>query len=67
MNKLSGEKLRQVHEVVAFYQGIVLDAVEQEMPDRGRWLALRSRLLRAFGDRGLSNRLREILEAGVES
>lgn len=51
----------QLIEAVAFYQSLVLDCVQQELGDHPSWPGVRSRILRAFGDRGLTNRVREIM------
>ena len=56
------QTLDHLLEAVTFYQGIVLDNVEQELGDTPSWHPLRARLLKAFGDRGLAKRIRLILE-----
>jgi hypothetical protein len=55
------EILRQLLEVVSFYKGIVLDSVEQACGEDTNWTYIRSRLLKAFGDRGMEGRIREII------
>lgn len=49
-------------EALDYYRGIILDAVEQEFGHSESWPRVRSRLLKALGDRGLSNRIQIILE-----
>jgi len=41
----------------------VMDTVDLELGDKPNWQFIRARLLRSFGDRGLSGRIREILNA----
>ena len=48
-------------EVAGFYRGMVLDACEQELADSPRWQFLRSRLLKIFGERGLQQKILEIM------
>jgi hypothetical protein len=43
-------------------QGGVMDTFELELGDSPHWKSIRSRLLRCFGDRGLSARIIEILD-----
>jgi hypothetical protein len=64
MNKYNSE-LAQILEAVSLYRSIVMDAVEMEVGDSPDWPALRKRLLRAFGDKGLSRRVVEILTGEV--
>jgi hypothetical protein len=52
---------RGLLEVVDFYRGLILDMVEQELGGTDNWSFLRSRLLKAMGDRGLVGRLREVI------
>jgi len=54
--------LRRLLEVVDQYRSMILDPVEQEVGDSPNWKFLRSRLLKALGDRGLSGRIVEILD-----
>ena len=54
-------KLKQVVETVDFYRGIILDIAEQEWGESPHWSHLRSRLLKAFGERGLQGRITAIL------
>jgi hypothetical protein len=51
-----------IQEAVSFAQGIVLDAIEQEVP-RGSdgFNRLRSKVFRAMGERGLERRLERII------
>lgn len=58
-------ELTEVLEAIALYRSIVMDAVEMEIGESPRWPDLRSRLLRAFGNKGLSRRLAEILTEPV--
>lgn len=48
-------------EALAFYRGLILDSVEQELGGEANWPFLRGRLLKSMGDRGLAGRIREIL------
>ncbi len=41
----------------------VLEATEQELSESPRWNALRTRLLKYFGDRGLQGRIDELFAA----
>ena len=43
----------RILEIMDFYRGVILDAVEQEIGESSQWPFLRSRLLKALGDRGL--------------
>ena len=52
---------RQLLEVIDQYRSMIIDPIEQEMGDSPNWLYIRSRLLKALGDRGLSGRIREIV------
>jgi hypothetical protein len=51
----------QLLEVVDFYRGLILDAVEQEIGRSDNWTFVRARLLKALGDHGLVGRIRQIL------
>lgn len=59
---VSEKILEQLLESVNFYRGVVLDSVEQELGDTPNWKFMRTRILRAFGDRGLEGRICRILE-----
>lgn len=60
--KTTQKKLeRRLLEVVDQYRSMILDPVEQEIGDSPSWTYLRSRLLKALGDRGLAGRIREVL------
>lgn len=52
---------RQIIDVVDQYRSMILDPVEQEMGDSPSWKYVRSRLLKALGDRGLAGRLLEVI------
>jgi len=54
-------KLSKILEVIDLYRGIVMDSVEQEFGDHPNWKYLRARLLKAFGDRGLTKRVQDIM------
>ena len=54
-------------EVIDFYRGIILDAVEQNFGGDDDWPFLRKRLLKALGDRGLSGRITEIIRSEFKS
>ncbi len=55
-------KSREIFETVNFYRGLILDLIEQELSESKNWSYVRSRLLKALGDKGLEGRLRSILE-----
>ena len=50
-------------EVVDQYRSMILDPIQQELGNSPNWRFLRSRLLKALGDRGLVGRIREILDS----
>lgn len=52
---------RQLVEIIDFYRGLILDSVEQELGGSDNWTFVRSRLLKALGDRGLVGRVRQIV------
>ncbi len=54
---------RRLLEVVDQYRSMIMDPIEQELGDNPNWMYIRSRLLKALGDRGLSGRITEILES----
>ncbi|OGQ04173.1 MAG: hypothetical protein A2W61_07985 [Deltaproteobacteria bacterium RIFCSPLOWO2_01_44_7] len=54
-------KWQQIQEAIHLCRSFVLDSIELEVGDKPNWKYLRSRLLRAFGDRGLENRIQQIL------
>ena len=54
-------RLNVLIDAVSFCRSLVIDAVEFEIGDHPCWVQLRSRLLRAFGDKGLSRRISEIM------
>ena len=54
---------RGLRDTVDFYRGLILDMVEQENGGSSSWSFLRGRLLKALGDRGLSGRITEVLNA----
>lgn len=60
-NNQSDPRLVLLLDALDYYRGIVLDSVEQECGELPVWFRLRSRLLKAFGDRGLVNRIKEIM------
>ena len=60
-NKPKSQLERQLLEVVDLYRSMIIDPIEQEMGDSPNWQYIRSRLLKALGDRGLSGRIREIV------
>ena len=53
---------RQLTDAIDQYRSMVLDPVEQELGSSPCWPHLRKRLLKVFGDRGLSARIQEILK-----
>jgi hypothetical protein len=62
--KLNHKRLeRRLLEVIDQYRSMILDPVEQELGSSPNWRYLRSRLLKALGERGLSGRVIEILES----
>ena len=48
----------KVQTALDFYRGIILDLAEQEWGHASNWNSIRSRLLKAFGDRGLEGQIR---------
>jgi hypothetical protein len=66
MENLDIKKVRisnRLLDVVDQYRSMIIDPVEQELGDSPHWKPLRSRLLKAFGDRGLAGRIQAILDA----
>ncbi len=57
----------RIQEIMDFYRGVILDAVEQEIGESRQWLFLRSRLLKALGDRGLGGKILAELDKYVDS
>ncbi len=53
----------KIKAILDFYRGLVLDAVEPEITEIWRWRPLRSRLLKALGDRGLEGKLLELVDS----
>ncbi|MGZ3781533.1 MAG: hypothetical protein ACXVCY_12850 [Pseudobdellovibrionaceae bacterium] len=53
-------------EMVDLYRGIILDTVEQEVGTSSNWQFIRTRLLKALGDRGLAGRLCELIAIELE-
>jgi len=53
---------RSMLDAVRSCQAGVMDTFELEFSDSPNWKNIRSRLLRCFGDRGLSARITEILD-----
>jgi hypothetical protein len=59
---INKEKLeKRILDVVDQYRSLVIDPIEQEVGDSPNWKYIRSRLLKALGDRGLAGRISEIL------
>lgn len=58
----ANNKSREVFETLGFYRGIILDLIEQELSEQKNWPYVRSRLLRALGEKGLEGRLHFILD-----
>lgn len=57
-----GPRLDLILDAVNYCRGLIVDAVEFEHGDDPHWPQLRSRLLRALGDRGLEGRIAEIMQ-----
>ena len=53
----------QMLEAIELCRSHVLDTCQFELGDSPNWSLLRTRLLRAFGDRGLEGRMRAILSS----
>jgi hypothetical protein len=53
-------------DVLDQYRSMIIDPVEQELGNSPNWQYLRSRLLKALGDRGLAGRIREVLNIEFE-
>ncbi len=56
----------QILETIDFYRGIILDGVQIEISDPARWERIRSRLLKALGERGLEGRTKAILSSAYK-
>lgn len=64
IKKLKMERVRRgIDDAIGSVRGIVMDTFESELGGSPNWQVIRARLLRAFGDRGLSARIAEILDA----
>ena len=60
------EKIKnRLLEALDQYRSIIIDPVEQELGETENWRYLRSRLLKALGDRGLAGRMRDIIDAEI--
>jgi hypothetical protein len=57
---------RPILDAVSTCQAGVLDTLEMELGDKPNWNLVRSRLLRSFGDRGLTGRVLKILGSDIE-
>jgi len=57
---------RRLLDALAYYRGLILDSVEQEIGDSPRWKLLRSRLLKYLGERGLEAQIKEITSGNGE-
>lgn len=66
-NELKTRLEHRLLDAVDFYRGLILDSVEQELGDGDTWTFTRGRLLKALGDRGLTGRIREILQNEVSA
>jgi len=53
---------RNILDIIDHYRGHILDPIEQELGDSPSWKFLRSKILKALGDRGLSGRIREVIQ-----
>ncbi len=53
---------RDLLSVVDQYRSFIIDPIEQELGKSKNWNYIRSRLLKALGDRGLAGRIREVLD-----
>jgi hypothetical protein len=53
--------IQQFLDAVGFYRGLNLDLAEQELGTSDNWSFVRGRLLKLWGDRGLSGRITEII------
>ena len=57
--------IKNIKELVGFYRGMTIDAVEQEMEKSPEWQQyIRPRLLKIFGDRGLEGKLIALIQGG---
>lgn len=50
-------------DLLDFYRGLVLDAVQVELGDTPSWPHVRSRILKALGDRGLGGKITGLFDA----
>ena len=53
---------RQILTAIDFYRGLVLDSCEAELSEGNSWRFIRARILKAFGDKGLSGSVLSILD-----
>lgn len=54
---------RQILTAIDFYRSLVLDGCEAELSETKAWPFVRSRILKAFGDKGLTGQVLSILGA----
>ncbi len=52
---------RHLIETVDYYRGLCLDLAEQQFGGTDEWPFVRARLLKLWGDRGLTGRLIEVI------
>lgn len=53
---------RQILTAIDFYRSLILDSCEAELSESKSWRFIRARILKAFGDKGLSGRVTSILD-----
>jgi hypothetical protein len=68
---ISSHQTERLLEMIAFYRGLVLDACEADMGNSPNWKFLRSRLLKLFGEKGMEQKVLQIMgfadqEGGVQ-
>lgn len=65
-NRLIEERIeRDLLDAVDSCRAGIMDTIHLELCDAPNWKFIRARLLRCFGDRGLSGRITEILNTTV--
>jgi hypothetical protein len=59
------ELANRAKELIDFYRGLVMDAVEADCEPK-QWKQLRSRILKVLGDRGLEGKMIEMIDEYFE-
>jgi len=61
MRKTDVQKVNRILDAIHDCRTSVMHAIEMEVPVEHDWSVIRSKVLRAFGDRGLTMRITEII------